>query len=76
MTQYPRPAEHIVPSPKVPVDIVCPNCGANAVYEYPVTSEGGWFRTKRCQDCLFQLERTRWRLHGPTEFLADQIGGM
>jgi len=76
MTHYQRPAERIVPSPKVPVDTTCPNCGSREVFKYPVNSEGGWFMVVRCQGCLHQTQRSPWRLHGPVEFLADQIEGL
>ncbi|MDV6247192.1 hypothetical protein [Rhodococcus opacus] len=70
---YPRPAQHVVPSPKEPVDAACPACASQDVKRYPVQSEGGWFEVVRCQSCLHQLERVKWRLYGPIEFLSDQI---
>jgi hypothetical protein len=70
---YPRPVEHTLDIRREPVDGVCSACSSRALARYPVHSEGGWFLTTRCQVCLWQAHRERWNLHGPVEFLSEQI---
>jgi len=72
VTQYPREMENIVPSPKIQLDEICANCESSRIYEYPVNSEGGWFVTRRCESCLFELERRRWKLYGPIALLPEE----
>jgi vanillate/4-hydroxybenzoate decarboxylase subunit D len=73
MVHFPRPSSLAVKQVREPVDGVCPQCQGTDVRRYPVTSEGGWFLTTRCQECLTQVVRERWNMFGPIEFLADQV---
>jgi predicted RNA-binding Zn-ribbon protein involved in translation (DUF1610 family) len=70
---YPRPTDKTLVTERERVEGLCPSCGSTEIARYPVHSEGGWFRTTRCQNCLHQLDRERWTLYGPVEFLSDQI---
>jgi hypothetical protein len=49
---------------KVPVDGVCPECGAAALCQYPVLAADGWFQVVKCQQCLCSVSRERWHALG------------
>jgi hypothetical protein len=74
MALYPRPAEHTLTVARTPVDGTCPACSGSTLATYPVHSEGGWFTTVRCQECLHETDRQPWKLHGWVDFLSDEIG--
>jgi vanillate/4-hydroxybenzoate decarboxylase subunit D len=40
-----------------PVDGRCPECGADQLMAYPVSSEGGWVNAVKCQACLHSVSR-------------------
>jgi len=41
--------------------------------EYPVLSEGGWFRVIKNQRTLEEVARRPWRLLGPIELLSHSL---
>lgn len=73
MSSYPRPAELTLSVEKEPVQGTCPACGAAALMQYPVLSEGGWFQVVKCQECLHSVSRERWSRLGPIELLVDSL---
>ena len=58
---------------KEPVEGACPECGAEALARYPVVSEKGWEMVVKCQECLYAVERERWRRLGPISLLEDAL---
>jgi hypothetical protein len=73
MVHYPRPSSLTVEQAREPVAAVCSHCQSTDIRRYPVTSEGGWFLTTRCQECLAEVDRERWTMFGPLEFFADRV---
>jgi ribosomal protein L37AE/L43A len=49
----------------------CPSCGSHNLKRYPVLSEGGWWMTTKCQQCLFPVQRERWARLGSITLLTD-----
>lgn len=58
---------------RTPVEGSCTACGAANLRAYPVLSEGGWFKTVKCQSCLHSIERDRWTLLGPITLTSEGI---
>ncbi len=54
---FPRPNELYLFVGRNPVDGACPECGAEALAEYRVLSDGGWFDVRKCQACLASVSR-------------------
>jgi vanillate/4-hydroxybenzoate decarboxylase subunit D len=57
MHSFPRPTEPRLGVEHVPVEGRCAECGAEALAEYRVLGEGGWWDVRKCQDCLASLHR-------------------
>jgi vanillate/4-hydroxybenzoate decarboxylase subunit D len=56
-----------------PVAGLCPACASASLSRYPVNSEGGWFNTVKCQNCLHSVERERAPRLGPIQLISDTI---
>jgi hypothetical protein len=56
-SSFPRPAELTLDVERTPVAGTCPACGAAALAEYAVLSEGGWWNVRKCQRCLVSVAR-------------------
>ena len=56
-----------------PVQGSCPSCSSEALYRYPVLSEGGWFEVVKCSECLHSVERMPWHRLGWVSRLEDQF---
>jgi hypothetical protein len=54
---FQRPAERHLAVERRHVDGSCPECGALALAEYRVLSDGGWFDVRKCQQCLASVTR-------------------
>ena len=54
---FQRPAERHLRVQRRSVDGSCPECGAEALAEYRVLSDGGPFDVRKCQRCLASLTR-------------------
>jgi vanillate/4-hydroxybenzoate decarboxylase subunit D len=52
-----RPVERHLTVERRPVEGSCGECGAEALCEYRVLSDGGWFDVRKCQRCLASLTR-------------------
>jgi len=61
---FPRPAEQYLFARRRPVQGTCPECGAAALAEYRVLSDGGLWDVRKCQRCLASVERTRAPRYG------------
>ncbi|MFD4252421.1 hypothetical protein ACFWQL_22025 [Amycolatopsis thermoflava] len=59
--------------PREEVAGTCPRCGSATLRAYPVLSEGGWFQTVKCQDCLASASRTPWTLLGPVQLTSTGL---
>lgn len=68
-----RPQEPYQYVQRADVDGTCPECGGNEIKAYPVLSEGGWWKVKKCQHCLNSLERKRWGLFGSMTTLTETL---
>ena len=69
-------AHPVAPSLYVEKEVVpgkCPECGASALYRYPVIAELGWQMVVKCECCLHATERTRWNRLGAIELLIDRV---
>ena len=55
---FQRPAERHLHAERRPVPGGCPACGAEALFEYRVLSDGGWFDVRKCRQCLESVTRT------------------
>lgn len=73
MVHYPRPSSSTVEQEREPVEGLCAHCHSDNIRRYPVMSEGGWFLTTRCQECLTEVDREQWKMFGPIGFLADEV---
>jgi hypothetical protein len=58
---------------KVRVAGTCPECGAAALFEYPVLATGGWFRVVKCQSCLASVSRVPWNRLGWISLPEDAL---
>ncbi len=52
-----RSDEHHLSVKRIPVDGACAECGVEALAEYRVLGEGGWFEVRKCQECLASADR-------------------
>jgi hypothetical protein len=52
-----RPVEQHLSVERTPVPGACGECGAEALAEYRVLSDGGWFDVRKCQRCLASASR-------------------
>lgn len=59
MHGFPRPEERYLSVERRPAEGACPECGAEELADYPVLSEGGWWRVRKCQRCLASVSRER-----------------
>jgi hypothetical protein len=57
MHTFPRPTELHLSVDRRAVEGACPECGAEALAEYRVLSDGGWFDVRKCQACLASVSR-------------------
>jgi hypothetical protein len=57
MHSFPRPTETHLHVERRAVEGTCPECGAEALAEYRVLSEGGWWDVRKCQACLASITR-------------------
>jgi hypothetical protein len=57
MHAFPRPQELHLAAERRPADGACPHCGASALADYRVLSEGGWWQVRKCQTCLTSVSR-------------------
>lgn len=73
MHSFQRPTERHLSVERVAVAGACPECGAEALAEYPVFSEGGWWNVRKCQRCLCSLEREPGPRFGSYVPLAAQV---
>ena len=71
MSTYPRSSQPQLFVTKEEVEGECPFCGSQNLKRYPVLSEGGWWMTTKCQQCLFPVQRERWSRLGPITLLTD-----
>ncbi|CAN0198890.1 unnamed protein product [Phaeothamnion confervicola] len=70
---FARPQETHPVQKREPVSGTCDSCGAEALMRYPVLSEGGWFMTVKCQQCLHSQSREKWSRLGYVTLLTDSI---
>jgi hypothetical protein len=70
---FQRPAEKHLAVERKPVEGACPECGAEALAEYRVLSDGGWFDVRKCQRCLCSVSREPAPPFGPYVPLGLQI---
>lgn len=75
MHRFPRPAEPTLSVARRPVEGECPECGAAALAEYRVLSEGGWWDVCKCQACLASVRREPGPLFGSYVPLAFTVAG-
>jgi vanillate/4-hydroxybenzoate decarboxylase subunit D len=61
---FPRPESPHLSVERVPADGTCPACGADALADYRVLSEGGWWDVRKCTSCLHSVSRTPGPLLG------------
>jgi len=71
MSTYPRSDQPHLFVTKEDVKGYCTFCGSQSLKRYPVLSEGGWWMTTKCQQCLFSVERERWSRLGSITLLTD-----
>ena len=64
MHTFPRSDQTHLSVERTPVEGSCPNCGADALAEYRVLSEGGWWDVRKCAACLHSVSRTPGPLLG------------
>jgi vanillate/4-hydroxybenzoate decarboxylase subunit D len=70
---FPRPSEPHLFAAREPVSGTCPDCGAAQLAEYRVLGEGGWRNVRKCQNCLFSVERTPAPVYGSYTPLGLEI---
>jgi hypothetical protein len=68
-----RATERHLDAERRDVEGACPECGAAALAEYRVLSDGGWFDVRKCQRCLASVRRTPAPALGSYEPLGLQI---
>ena len=68
-----RATERHLDAERRPVEGTCPECGAAALAEYRVLSDGGWFDVCKCQRCLASVRRKPAPPLGSYEPLGLQI---
>jgi allophanate hydrolase subunit 1 len=73
MSTYPRSDQPRLFVTKEDVPGECPSCGSQNLKRYPVLSEGGWWMTTKCQQCLFPVQRERWSRLGSIALLTDLL---
>jgi transposase-like protein len=73
MSTYPRSDHPRLFVTKEDVQGECPSCGSQNLKRYPVLSEGGWWITTKCQQCLFPVQRERGPRLGSIELLTDLL---
>ncbi|WP_037357289.1 hypothetical protein [Amycolatopsis orientalis] len=56
-----------------PVEGSCPHCRSEDLAHYPVNTEGGWYLTVKCQQCLHSIHREPWSRLGPVHLLSDTL---
>jgi vanillate/4-hydroxybenzoate decarboxylase subunit D len=54
---FQRPSERHLHVERAPVAGSCGECGAQALAEYRVLSDGGYFNVRKCQGCLASVSR-------------------
>ncbi len=59
--------------PREPVEGKCPECGGGHLERYPVLSDGGWYMSVKCQECLCSVERVPWNRLGYIMLPEDVI---
>lgn len=64
MHAFPRPDSLHLSAERRAVGGSCPECGADALAEYRVLSEGGWWDVCKCQRCLASVRRDPGPLYG------------
>lgn len=69
----PRPLTPTLDVDRRPVTGTCPQCGDEALSNYRVLSEGGWWFVTKCQNCLTTTRRERAELLGPFRPLAASL---
>ena len=70
---FQRPGELTPVQEREAVPGECAECGAAELQRYPVLSEGGWFMTVKCQQCLCSASREPWQLLGHVTLLSDAL---
>ena len=73
MSTYPRSDQPRLFVTKEDVQGECPSCGSQNLKRYPVLTEGGWWMTTKCQQCLFPVQRERWSRLGSIALLTDLL---
>jgi ribosomal protein L37AE/L43A len=73
MSTYPRSDQQQIFVVRENVQGECPACGSRDLKRYPVLSEGGWWMTTKCQQCLFSVQRERWSRLGSITLLTDLL---
>ena len=64
MHSFPRPESPHLSVERTPAEGACPVCGADALADYRVLSEGGWWDVRKCTSCLHSVSRTPGPLLG------------
>jgi predicted RNA-binding Zn-ribbon protein involved in translation (DUF1610 family) len=57
MHAFPRPEQRRLHVERRAVEGSCPECGTEALAEYRVLSERGWWDVCKCQSCLASVRR-------------------
>ena len=73
MHSFPRPTQTHLSVERRSVEGACPECGAEALAEYRVLSEGGWWEVRKCQRCLASVTREPAPRYGSFTPLGLQI---
>jgi hypothetical protein len=75
MHAFPRPTATHLDAERHPVEGPCPECGAEALADYRVLSDGGWWDVRKCQDCLASVRREPGPLFGAYVPLGMAVTG-
>lgn len=70
---FSRPDDPTPRQIREPVDGQCQECGAENLMRYPVLSEGGWYMTVKCQQCLHSHSREKWTRLGHVSLMTDVL---